>query len=248
MNQGRFKNKQVVITGGGSGIGLATVKSFLSEGARVSVLDYQITDELVRTTCDVYQVDVRKSESIKEAVAEIIKKNHKIDVLINNAGIEFVSSLEEMEEEEWDRVLDTNLKGMFLTTRTVLPFLKESHGVIVNTASQLALVGSALFTAYTASKAAIVNFTRSLAIEGAKDGIRVNSVCPGAIHTPLLSRQFENGKKGPQGSIQDLIRMHPLGRLGEPEEIAKPILFLCSEDASFITGSALFIDGGYTSW
>lgn len=244
----RFEGKSVLITGGGSGIGLATVRQFMSEGAEVSVLDYQLTDELTATGCDTYTVDVRNAQQVKQAVAEVARKKGGIDRLINNAGIEFVSTLEDTGEEDWDRVIETNLKGVFLVTKEVLPYLKESHGAIVNTASQLAFVGSALFTAYTASKAAIINFTRSLAIELAKDEIRVNAICPGAIDTPLLNRQFENGQTGPQGSMADLIKMHPIGRLGHPEEIAKPILFLCSDDASFITGSALVADGGYTSW
>ncbi|WP_353948953.1 SDR family oxidoreductase [Sporolactobacillus sp. Y61] len=245
---GRFENKVILITGGGSGIGLATVKQFIKEGANVSVFDYRITDDLISTGCDYYQVDIRNSKLIKESVAAVINKWAKIDVLVNNAGIEFVCPLEDMEEEDWDRVLDTNLKGMFLTTKEVLPYLKQTHGVIVNTASQLALVGSGLFTAYTASKAAILNFTKSLSIEIAKDQVRVNAICPGAINTPLLNRQFENGKIGPQGSLNDLINMHPMGRLGEPEEIASPILFLCSNEASFMTGAYLVVDGGYTSW
>ncbi|WP_010632451.1 SDR family NAD(P)-dependent oxidoreductase [Sporolactobacillus vineae] len=243
----RFVNKSVLITGGGSGIGLATAKLFISEGAAVSVLDYKVSEALRHLDCDTYQADIRKADQVEEAVTKVIKKKKQIDILVNTAGIELVASLEQTTEDAWDRVLDTNLKGVFLVTRAVLPFLKETHGVIVNTASQLAYVGSALFTAYTASKAAILNFTRSLAIEMAKDGIRVNSVCPGAVDTPLLNRQFENGKTGPQGTIDDLIRMHPIGRLGKPEEIARPILFLCSDDASFMTGSALVVDGGYTS-
>lgn len=244
----RFEGKSVLITGGGSGIGLATVRQFMSEGAEVSVLDYQLTDELTATGCDTYTVDVRHAQQVKQAVAEVARKKGGIDRLINNAGVEFVSKLEDTGEEDWDRVIETNLKGVFLVTKEVLPYLKESHGSIVNTASQLAFVGSALFTAYTASKAAIINFTRSLAIELAKDEIRVNAICPGAIDTPLLNRQFADGQTGPQGSMADLIKMHPIGRLGRPEEIAKPILFLCSDDASFITGSALVADGGYTSW
>lgn len=123
--------------------------------------------------------------------------------------------------------------------------LRASRGCIVNTASQLAFVGAGSFTAYTASKAAVVNFTRSLALETAADGVRVNCICPGAIDTPLLRRQFE-GRRGPQGTIDDLIAMHPLGRLGRPEEIASCILFLSSPLASFVTGSAMLADGGYT--
>lgn len=244
----RFLGKSVVITGGGSGIGLAAVHQFIEEGAEVSVLDYQSTTELEETGCDIYHVDVRAADQVKQAIVEIVRKRKRIDRLINNVGVELVCAFEETEEKDWDRVIDTNLKGAFLVTKASLPYLKESHGSIVTTASQLAFVGSALFVTYTASKAAIINFTRSLAIELAKDGIRVNAICPGAIDTPLLRRQFSNGKVGPQGTMQDLIQMHPMGRLGRPEEIAKPILFLCSDEASFITGSALVADGGYTCW
>ncbi|KAE9133837.1 hypothetical protein PF010_g2648 [Phytophthora fragariae] len=129
-----------------------------------------------------------------------------------------------------------------------MSWLKQSQGTIVNTASQLGAVGAASFTAYTAAKAAVINFSRSLALETASSGVRVNALCPGAIDTPLLRRQFADGQRGPQGTIEDLIAMHPLGRLGEAAEIAACILFLSSGAASFVTGSALFADGGYTSF
>lgn len=243
----RFKDKVVVITGGESGIGRSAVHSFLGEGAKVAVFDCKLkqTSEKLESYFPV-EVDVRRIEQIQDAVQLVIDKWKKIDVLINNAGIEFVSPLEEMKEEDWDRVMDTNLKSLFLVTKTVLPYLKETKGVIVNTASQLGMVVSSSFLAYTSSKAAVINFSRSLALETAEAGIRVNSICPGAIDTPLLQRQFADGKKGPQGTMQDLVSMHPLGRLGRPEEIAGPILFLCSEDSSFMTGSTLVVDGGYT--
>jgi len=242
----RFKDKVVMITGGGSGIGRATVEAFINEGARVAVLDYRLDHKSESGNYLTFEVDVRQMEQIQNAVMQIIDMWGRIDILVNNAGIEFVSTVEEMSEDDWDRVMDTNLKGIFLTTKAALPYLKNSKGVIVNTASQLAMVGSSHFTAYTSSKAAVLNFTRSLSLEAAKYGVRVNSVCPGAIDTPLLQRQFADGKRGPQGTMADLISMHPVGRLGYPEEIAKPILFLCSEDASFMTGSALVVDGGYT--
>jgi len=243
----KFEDKVVVVTGGESGIGRSTVKAFLDEGAKVAVFDYKIkhTSEIHESYFQI-EVDVCRIEQIHSAVQLVIQKWEKIDVLINNAGIEFVSPIEEMTEEDWDRVMDTNLKSLFLVTKTVLPYLKKTKGVIVNTASQLGMVGSSSFLAYTSSKAAVINFSRSLALETAEYGIRVNSICPGAIDTPLLQRQFADGKKGPQGTLDDLILMHPLGRLGKPEEIAGPILFLCSDEASFMTGSALVVDGGYT--
>ncbi|MFD2617522.1 SDR family NAD(P)-dependent oxidoreductase [Terrilactibacillus laevilacticus] len=241
----RFRDKVVLITGGSSGIGKATVEAFLKEGAKVAVFDYHLNNDDTYNNYLSYQVDVRHSEQILTSVEQLVSEWGKIDILVNNAGIEFVAPIEETTEEDWDRVLDTNLKGLFLVSKTVLPYLKETKGVIVNTASQLALVGSSYFIAYTSSKSAILNFTRSLALETAKYGVRVNAVCPGAIDTPLLQRQFEDGKRGPQGTMADLVAMHPLGRLGKPEEIAKPILFLSSNDASFMTGSALVVDGGY---
>ncbi|WP_028986533.1 SDR family NAD(P)-dependent oxidoreductase [Thermicanus aegyptius] len=248
----RFAGKKVLITGGGSGIGAAATEAFLNEGAEVAVFDVIGPEPLMERwkgkKCTVFQVDVSCAEAVDEAVRQLEKQWGVLDVLVNNAGIEFVGAIEEMSEDDWDRVLDINLKGIFLVTKSSLPMLKSVSGVIVNTASQLAIVGAPHFTAYTASKSAVLNFTRSLALEVAKYGIRVNAVCPGAVDTPLLRRQFADGKQGPQGTLEDLIRMHPLMRLGRPEEIAAAILFLSSADASFITGSALVADGGYTSW
>jgi NAD(P)-dependent dehydrogenase (short-subunit alcohol dehydrogenase family) len=119
--------------------------------------------------------------------------------------------------------------------------------VIVNVSSQLALVGAKNFAAYTASKGAVLNLTRSMALDHASDGIRVNALCPGAVDTPLLRRQFED-REGPQGTLEDLAKLHPMGRLGRPEEIGKATAFLASDDSSFMTGAALVVDGGYTSW
>lgn len=241
-----FQNKKVLVTGGASGIGAATVEAFLASGAQVAVFDRQFEveskdDRLWKIPVDL--LDINQIDSAFEKLSEW----GGIDILVNNAGIEFVGTLEETSEEQWDRVFDTNIKSIFRCTKRALPWLKDSKGVIVNTASQLAFVGAGAFTAYTSAKAAVVNFTRSLALELATSGVRVNSVCPGAIDTPLLRRQFADGKRGPQGTIDNLIAMHPIGRLGQPEEIAGGILFLCSDAATFVTGSSLVIDGGYTS-
>jgi NAD(P)-dependent dehydrogenase (short-subunit alcohol dehydrogenase family) len=248
----RFAGKKVLITGGGSGIGAAAADAFLQEGAEVAVFDIVDPEPLRQRwkdkACTVHQVDISRGEAVNEAVRQIERRWGTMDVLVNNAGVEFVGSVEETSEADWDRVMGINVKGMFLVAKAALPMLKAARGAIVNTASQLAFVGVPNFTAYTASKSAVLNFTRSLALEVAKDGVRVNAVCPGAVDTPLLRRQFAEGKRGPQGTLQDLIRMHPLNRLGRPEEIAAAILFLSSADASFITGSFLVADGGYTAW
>ncbi len=166
----------------------------------------------------------------------------------SDAGVELVASVTETAEADWDRVRNVNLKGIYLMSRAAIPVIAAGGGgVIINTASQLALVGARSFAAYTASKGAVLNLTRSMALDCAALGIRVNALCPGAIDTPLLRRQFAGERHGPQGTLEDLIRLHPLGRLGRPEEVAQAALFLASDDASFMTGSPLVVDGGYTA-
>lgn len=240
-----YEGKKVLITGGASGIGAAAAQAFRQAGAEVAVFDISFRQERIGDGHLEIPVDLTDSGEVQAAFGRLWELWDSLDALVNSAGIEYVASMEDSTEAGWDRVMDVNLKSVFLCCQAALPRLKVSKGSIVNIASQLAFVGSPLFTAYTASKAAVVNFTRSLALETAKDGVRVNCVCPGAIDTPLLRRQFEGGR-GPQGTLEELIGMHPLGRLGRPEEIAACILFLGSPAASFVTGSAMLADGGYT--
>lgn len=243
-----FSGKKVLVTGGASGIGLAAVEAFLASGAEVAVLDIKFEKETRAGQLWQIPVDLTDSAQIIAAFAQIEAAWGALDIVINNAGIEYVASLEDTDEEAWDRVFATNIKSYYLCCKAALPMLRQSKGTIVNTASQLAMVGASSFTAYTSAKAAVVNFTKSLALETAKDGIRVNTVCPGAVDTPLLRRQFAEGKRGPQGTLDDLIGMHPIGRLGQPEEIASCILFLSSDASTFMTGSSLVVDGGYISF
>ncbi|MBB6690326.1 SDR family oxidoreductase [Cohnella xylanilytica] len=240
-----YEGKKVLITGGAGGIGAAAAEAYRQAGAQVAAFDIAFGREEERDGVYELPVDLADPASVAAAFARLWERWDSLDVLVNNAGVECVASLEETTDEAWDRVMNVNLRSVFLCCRAALPKLKAARGNIVNTASQLAFVGASSFTAYTASKAAVVNFTRSLALETAKDGVRVNCVCPGAIDTPLLRRQFE-GRRGPQGTLDDLVGMHPLGRLGRPEEIAACILFLSGPAASFVTGSALLADGGYT--
>lgn len=237
--------KKVLIAGGASGIGKAAAEAFKRAGAETAVFDIAFQKERLADGDIELPVDLSDSDAVAAAFDRLGRHWGGLDVLINNAGIELVAGLEDTTEAAWDRLMNVNLKSVFLCCKAALPMLRASRGCIVNTASQLAFVGAGSFTAYTASKAAVVNFTRSLALETAADGVRVNCICPGAIDTPLLRRQFE-GRRGPQGTIGDLIAMHPLGRLGRPEEIASCILFLSSPLASFVTGSAMLADGGYT--
>ena len=236
-----FRGRRAVVAGGGSGIGRAVVEELLNAGATVIVLDRDVT----RTPegAIALEVDVTDSGAVDAGMA--IAAGGALDVLINAVGVEYVATVEETDDEAWNRVLRTNLGSYHATTRAALPFFKEG-GAIVNVASQLALVGAPRFTAYTASKAGVLGYTRSLALELSGRAIRVNAVCPGAVDTPLLRRQFVEGD-GPQGSMEDLIAMHPMRRLGRPAEIAQPIIFLASDAASFMTGSVLVVDGGYTA-
>ena len=181
-------------------------------------------------------------------VRDTVGEFTQLDVLVNCAGQELVANVVDTSEEWWDRVIDTNLKGVYLLSRAALAHMIERQsGVIVNVASQLAFVGARNFAAYTASKGAVINLTRSMAVDHAKDRIRVNALCPGAVDTPLLRRQFEDAL-GPQGTLDDLASLHPLGRIGRPEEIASATVFLASDESSLMTGSTLVIDGGYTAW
>lgn len=241
----RFDGKHALVTGGNSGIGRATVDLLRAKGARVTVIDK--STHLLPTpdaTLKVYEFDMRDQDAVSVAVAEATADG--MDILVNTVGIEHVSSVTETTTYAWNTVLSTNLTSYFYAARAAIPALIASGGSMINVASQLALVGASNFAAYTASKAGVVGFSRSVALELAPLGVRVNVVCPGAVDTPLLRRQFE-GRRGPQGTIDDLVAMHPIGRLGRPEEIAQAIAFLASDAASFITGSELVVDGGYTA-
>jgi NAD(P)-dependent dehydrogenase (short-subunit alcohol dehydrogenase family) len=252
----RLHDKAALITGGGSGIGRASAILFAREGARVMVAGFQ--EETLRETVDTiategnaaaYVVgDVRSAIDAERIVAATIERWGRIDVLFNNAGIEFVGEIHETPEERWDQVLDTNLKGIYLVSKAAIPHLiRQGGGAIVNTASQLGLVAAPSFAAYSASKGGAVNLTRAMALDLAKYNIRVNALCPGAVETPLLLRQFA-GRSGPQGTLEDLANLHALKRLAQPIEIAYPALFLASDESSFMTGSTLVVDGGYTAW
>lgn len=240
-----FKEKVAVVTGGASGIGLATTKKLLSEGANVVILDLKMDEEIINSLGEnvlYLKCDVSNEENVKNCIEEIIKKFNHIDYLVANAGIGGSSSKpHEVSMDEWNKVISVNQTGIFLLNKYVInEMLKNGKGAVVNTSSMYGLVGSTTSFAYSASKGAINQMTRSLALTYARDNIRVNAIAPGYVDTPILSMVPDNIKKAMGNEL-------PIGRLGKDTEIANLICYLLSDDASFITGAIIPIDGGFTA-
>ena len=252
----RFEGKSVLVTGGSSGIGLATALAFGREGARVAVAD--VASERGRQAAAAVRAeggdarfvrgDVSKEADARRMVGSTVAAFGRLDVLFNNAGILIEAPVHEMAAADWDRVLAVNLRGAFLMAReAVREMLHQGGGAIVNTASVNALVGDAEAAAYCASKAGVALLTKSLALAYAKQGIRVNAVCPGWVETRMFQQEAETRGVSVQEYRGLAGRQHPVGRVGRPEEIARIVLFLASEEASYVTGSLVVADGGYTA-
>jgi NAD(P)-dependent dehydrogenase (short-subunit alcohol dehydrogenase family) len=246
----RFVDRVILITGGTGGIGLATARMAAAEGARVIIVGRNSDrgNEAVGLVQGRYEAgDVAKAQDCERIVSRTLGTHGSVDVLINCAGIIYRNrTVEQTTEDEWDATFDVNVKGIFLMSRYSLPALRETKGNIVNISSYVGLVGFAGASAYAASKAAILNLTRSMAIDHAPEGIRVNAVCPGSVDTDMIHaawRQYGDEK----AAREKWAVKHPLGRIATPEEIARAILFLASDEASFITGAALPVDGGITA-
>lgn len=244
------------MTGGSTGIGRATAMAFAARGANVVIGDVNtdgaeetvgfITDKGGAAT--VQRTDVSDSEAVAALVRTAVDRYGSLDYAFNNAGIEGdLTATHEYSEEMWDRVLSINLTGVFLSLKHEIPqMLRQGHGAIVNTASILGLVGFATTPAYAAAKHGVVGLTKVAALDYAQQGIRVNALCPGWIETPMV---MERGvKAGENKEMYDqLVQSHPVGRLGQPEEMAEVAVWLCSDAASFVTGQALAADGGYVA-
>ena len=246
----RFENKVVLVTGGTRGIGFATAKLFAAEGARLVIVgrDKDKTMEAARNVPGRGEAgDVSIAADCERIVTRPLDLFGRIDILVNCAGVIFRNrTVENTSEEEWDTTFNVNVKGTFLMCKYVLPALREAKGCIVNMSSYVGLVGFAGTSAYAASKAAIINLTRSMALDHAKEGIRVNAVCPGSVDTEMIHAAWEQF-----GDVEQARKFwaekHPLGRIASADEVGRAILFLASNEASFITGAALPVDGGITA-
>ena len=249
---GRLADKVAVITGAASGIGAACALRFAAEGARIAGLDVAEPSAAHRDAVETAapgalweRVDVRDEASIERAVAAALARFGRIDLLVNAAGVSGFGAVDELAADEWDRVLGINLKGTYLVSKHVVRGMKaQQSGSIVNLASIEGLEGMQSQAAYNASKGGVVLLTRNMAIDYGSFGVRVNCLCPGFIETPMTAPLKAPGLEGIR---QQFIDLHMLNRTGRPEEVAACALFLCSDDASFVTGHALVVDGGMTA-
>lgn len=248
----RLEGSVALVTGGGSGIGRATALAFARQGARVVIADIaleacQETAALVRdlgSEAIAVAADVSQAAEVKALVDRAVATYGRLDYACNNAGTEGARVFTaDYPEDEWERVLRVNLKGVWLCMKyEIQQMIKQRRGAIVNIASIAGIVGRPGSCAYGASKAGVIQLTRVAALEYAKTGVRVNAVCPGPIWTPMLERLMQ----GQPHAVRDYTALHPLGRFGQPEEVAQAVLWLCSDSASFVTGHALVVDGGWT--
>ncbi len=253
MTNGRLQNKISIVTGGSRGIGGATVRRFVEEGSKVTIFD-MLDDEgaaLAKTlgsSVRYRNVDITKEDSVAAAVKSVVDEHGRIDILVNNAGIPGVNKYaHEVEVAEWEKVFDVNVKGMFLCTKHTLPhMMKQKSGAIVNFSSIYGLIGNNDLPPYHATKGAVLMMTKTDAICYAPYGIRVNTVHPGSTMTELFMKAAESYVDGKQAYLDMMKEKHPLC-LGEPVDVANCVLFLASDEARFVTGASLVVDGGYTA-
>ena len=248
----RLLNLKCVVTGGASGIGAATVRRFAAEGAHICILDRDLSaaEALAAELGDSHlamELDVRLEVGVEQVAEAVYDRWGQVDVLVNNAGSELNKTYDETTVEEWDKVLDTDLKGPWLLCKHFVPRMVErGSGSVINISSLNGLVGFPLSTAYGSAKGGLVVFTRDMAIELATSGVRINCVCPGVIETPMMERWTDlmPDKEEAKAMLRGVM---PIGRMGTAEEVAAAILFFASEDSSLCQGAVLSVDGGFTA-
>jgi len=253
----RVKDKVVIVTGGALGIGQATCKVLAEEGAKLAVTDINSDSghEIVKHirqrggVAHFWHMNTANELEVKQVFKEIHTQYGKIDVLVNNAGIAGVNKpTHEIKESEWDALMSVNVKGVFFCTKHAIPYmLNNAGGSIINISSIYGIISAPDLPPYHASKGAVRLMTKTDALLYAKDNIRVNSIHPGYIWTPLVETLGKQSSEGPEAFKQKLAELHPLGRIGEPNDIAYGVLYLAADESKFITGSELVIDGGYTA-
>ena len=250
----RLKDRVVVITGAGSGIGRASAMEFAREGCRIVVADTNF-ERVFETAKGIesagglahpVETDVAKPTSVQNLVAEALMRFSSVDVLLNNAAIMINKTIEDTTVEEWNREISVNLGGVFLCSKFFLPHLKKTKGNIINMASVNGFFVEPLCAGYCATKGAIIALTKAMAIDHGKDGVRVNCLCPGYIDSGLTRSYFE-AQRDPAAARDAAGKLHALGRIGQPQEVGRVAVFLASDDASFVTGSAVVVDAGLSS-
>ena len=249
----KLKDKIAIVTGSTKGIGEGIARVFSSEGACVVIVartekdGLKMADELGADKGKAIYVktDVSQSESVQNMIQTTISTFGRLDILVNNAGYHISKNIEETTEEEWEFIINTNLRSTFLCSKYAIPHLRKTRGNIINISSMVGLVGQPNAGAYSATKGGQIAMSKGMAIDFAPDGIRVNSICPGWIQTPLVEDWFSQ-QKNPEASREYIYGIHPLGRIGTSEECGLAALYLASNDAGFVTGITLNIDGGVT--
>jgi len=254
---GQLDQKVALVTGGASGIGRATALAFAREGARVVVSDVTVvggeeTVQMIQAaggTAMFVKADVSQENEVESMVKLAVETYGRLDCAFNNAGIQGdLAQTAECSEENWHRIIAINLTGVWLCMKHAIPFMvQRGSGAIVNTASNFGLVGSNGMPAYAASKHGVLGLTKTAALEYAKAGIRINAVCPGPTQTPLVDNVLRQQPQRADQIVAAILAREPVGRMGRPEEIAEAVVWLCSEAASFVTGIALAVDGGYVA-
>lgn len=250
----RVDGKVAAVTGGGSGIGRSIALRLAQQGAAVAILDRDgaagraVVDEVRQQGADAeaYECDVTRAAEVASAFARLEERFGGLHLLVNSAGIGQVATIADTTEEDFDRLYEVNVKGVFLCTKAALPrLISAGGGVVVNIASIAALIGVAERFAYSVTKGAVLALTRSVAIDYMSRGVRCNCICPARVHTPFVDKFVRENYPGREAEVMaDLARYQPMGRMAEPDEVAGLALYLCSEEAAFITGQALPLDGG----